>query len=205
MFYWFARDILKVFFTIFMPIKAIGKENVPKEGAFVLAMNHKSMLDVIAAGVSCPRTIYFMAKKELFKNKFVGWILKKLNAFPVDREKGDLKAIKMALGILKNEHVLGIFPEGKRVHEDEDVSAKAGVSMLALRAKTPVVPAAMVGEYGIFKRVYVVFGAPISLEKYYDTKPNGQQLLRISGEIMGQIKKIGDDSKKRLANGEKLR
>ena len=61
--------------------------------------------------------------------------------------------------------------------------------MLALRAKVPVVPGVIVGDYKLFRRVYVVFGEPISLEKYYDTKQSNEALLKISGEILDEIKK----------------
>lgn len=87
----------------------------------------------------------------------------------------------------------------------EDVAAKAGVSMLALRARVPVVPAVIVGEYKLFHRVYVIFGKPVSLEQYYDDKLSNEQLQQISEEILEEIKKMDADTKKRLAKGEKLR
>ncbi len=205
MFYSVIKVIAMIVFAPFMPRKVIGKEHIPAQGGFVLALNHRSNLDVIAGGLSCPRQLHYMAKKELFQNKLFGWFLKKLNAFPLDRAGNDLKAIKTALSLLKSGEVLGIFPEGTRVKHGEDVGAKAGVSMLALRAKVPVVPGVIVGDYKLFRRVYVVFGEPISLEKYYDTKQSNEALLKISGEILDEIKKMDADVKKRLAKNEKLR
>lgn len=205
MFYSFIRGLVKGVFSLFMPITVIGRENVPKDGGMILALNHRSNMDVVVAALACPRPLNYMAKKELFENKLLGRLIRRLNAFPVDRSGNDLKAIKTALTRLKEGRVLGIFPEGTRVKNGENVSAKAGVSMLAIRARVPVVPGVIVGEYKFFHRVYVVLGEPISLEKYYDTKQNGDDLLEISGEILKKIKKMSDDTKKRLANGEKLR
>lgn len=199
MFYSVIKVIALAVFAVFMPRKVIGRENVPMEGGFILALNHRSNFDVIMGGLSCPRQLHYMAKKELFQNKLLGWFLKKLNAFPLDRGGNDLKAIKTALSLLKSGEVLGIFPEGTRVKEGEDISAKAGVSMLALRAKVPVVPGVIVGDYKLFHRVYVVFGKPITLEEYYDSKQSGDQLLEISGEILDEIKKMSADMKKTLA------
>lgn len=199
MFYSVIKVIALAVFAVFMPRKVIGRENVPMEGGFILALNHRSNFDVIMGGLSCPRQLHYMAKKELFQNKLLGWFLKKLNAFPLDRGGNDLKAIKTALSLLKSGEVLGIFPEGTRVKEGEDISAKAGVSMLALRAKVPVVPGVIVGDYKLFHRVYVVFGKPITLEEYYDSKQSGDQLLKISGEILDEIKKMSADMKKTLA------
>lgn len=205
MFYSIIKIIAAVVFAPLFPRRVTGRENLPKEGGFVLALNHRSNIDVIIGGLSCPRPLHYMAKKELFKNKFFEWFFKKLNAFPLDRSGNDLKAIKTALALLKSGEVLGIFPEGTRVKNGEDVSAKAGVSMLALRAKVPVIPSVIVGDYKLFRRVYVVFGEPIYLEKYYDTKQSNEQLLQISGEILNKIKKMDTDVKKRLAKNEKLR
>lgn len=205
MFYTVVRALIAFVYSLFMPMTIVGRDNIPKEGGMVLALNHRSNNDVIMAAVACPRQLNFMAKKELFENKILAWIISHLNAFPLDRSGSDLKAIKTALSRLKEGKVLGIFPEGTRVKNNEDVSAKAGVSMLAIRAKVPVVPGAIVGDYKPFKRVYIIFGEPVSMEKYYDSKQTNDDLLRISGDILDEIKKIGDDTKKRLANGEKLR
>lgn len=205
MFYTIAKAIVAFIFSIIMPYKVIGRDNIPKEGGMILALNHRSNLDVIMGAVACPRQLNYMAKKELFENKLLGWLIGHLNAFPLDRVGNDLKAIKTALTVLKDGKVLGIFPEGTRVRNGEDVSAKAGVSMLALRGKVPVVPGVIVGDYKLFRKVYIIFGEPVSLEKYYDTKQSSEDLLRISGEILDEIKKMSEDTKKRLANGEKLR
>ncbi len=199
MFYTVVKFIARIIFAPFMICKVIGKENIPKEGGFVLAINHKSNFDVILAAVSCPRPLHYMAKKELFNNKFTAWFFSKVNAFPVDRAGNDLKAVKTALSILKDGNVLGIFPEGTRVKEGESVDAKAGVSMFAIRAKVPVVPAAIVGEYKLFSKLHMIFGEPIYLDEYYDAKPNGEQLLQISAGILDKIKKMDEDTKKTLA------
>lgn len=203
MFYKVIKTLAAIIFAPFMPRKVSGKENIPKEGAFILALNHRSNLDVIVGVLSCPRPLHYMAKKELFKNKFSAWFFRKVNAFPIDRAGNDLKAIKTALSVLKDGKVLGIFPEGTRVKEGEESSAKAGVSMLALRAKVPIVPGAIVGEYKLFKKVHIIFGEPISLEQYYDTKPDSAKLLQISSEILDEIKKIDANEKKLLQKGEK--
>ena len=205
MFYKVIKTLAAIVFSLFMPSKTIGKENIPKEGGFILALNHRSNFDVVFAAISCNRNLHFMAKKEIFKYKIVAWLAKKVNAFPVDRAGNDIKAIKKALSVLKDGLALCIFPEGTRVKEGESVDAKAGVSMLAIRTKVPVVPGAIVGEYKLFHKIHIIYGEPISLEEYYDSKPNNEQLLQISGEIMDKIKKMDKDAKKTLAKREKLR
>lgn len=98
------------------------------------------MHDVIFVSTSMRRQIYYMAKAELFNNRFVGWLIRKLGGFPVHRGKQDITAIKTSLQVLKRGDVLGIFPEGKRVKQGENVRAKTGVALFAYKTRCPVVP-----------------------------------------------------------------
>ena len=106
MLYTIATRLIKVLLLLGMRIKVVGRENVPKEGAFILAVNHKSNLDPVIAGAFCPRQLTFMAKEELFKNPVFGGLIKMLGAFPVSRGKGDVGAIKGAFAILKNQKAM---------------------------------------------------------------------------------------------------
>ena len=85
-----------------MKVQYIGKENVPKEGGFILACNHSSNFDPIALGGSNVRPIHFMSKSELFKNPFSAWFLTHLNAFPIKRGHNDTTSIDYAERLIKN-------------------------------------------------------------------------------------------------------
>lgn len=108
-----------------------------------------------------------MAKADLFKNKLFGGLIKKLGAFPIQRGRGDIGAIKGAFSILKNNDAMLIFPEGHRIKNGKRVKAKLGVSMIAVYAKVPVIPLCISGEYKPFHKVTVTFGKPITFEEYY--------------------------------------
>lgn len=202
MFYRFARAVVRVVCAPFFWRKVIGRENIPKTGGVILALNHRSNWDVVIAGLSCPRPLNFMAKKELFENKMLGWLIRHLNAFPLARGTGDIKAVKTAMGRLKAGEVLQLFPEGTRVKDGSDVDAKAGVAMFATRAKVPVVPGVIVGDYRAFHRITVVFGKPIYLEEYYGQKLEMQQLHKISDGILEQIRQMNLDVKRCIAGEE---
>lgn len=193
--------IIRTVLYPFMRIKVIGKENIPTDTGYVLAANHISYWDPVAMALACPDELSFMAKKELFRNPLFAWLIRSLNAFPVDRNGTDVKAIKTALSILKDNKVLLLFPEGTRMKESEqtDDDAKDGMTMLAHRSKVPIVPAAIVGNYKIFRTVRVAFGKPVYLEQYYETKLDSDTMHKISGEVLSEIRKIREETKKSLA------
>ncbi len=199
--YRFLFGLVKILLFPFLRVRVYGKENIPHGSGYVLASGHTSNWDPVVLGFACPDELNFMAKKELFKNKILAAILRSVNAFPIDRGANDVRAIKTALRVLKDNKPLLIFPEGKRIKEQNqtDDDAKNGMTMLAHRMHVPVLPAAIVGEYKIFKTVEVIFGKPIYLDKYYDMKLNNEQMHEISKEILNEIRKIGADEKKSLA------
>ena len=187
------KVIFRFTFTLLFSPKVIGAENVPKEGAMIMAANHMSNWDPPILGTYLPRTVGYMAKEELFKPAIAGAIIKSLNAFPVKRGASDRGAIKMALNILKKGLCLGIFPEGTRSRDGKLHKAQAGVSLIAAMSKAPVVPTALIGTNKIwskeekFPQLTIVFGEPI----YYEGKSNDKAALEeFSQEIMKKIENL---------------
>ncbi|WP_027481115.1 lysophospholipid acyltransferase family protein [Deinococcus pimensis] len=134
-----------------------GREHVPMQGRLIVAGNHATALDpfVISHALPGSRHVQFMAKKELFDNRFIGWFIRTGGSFPVDREGNDVGAVRVALRILQNEGVLGIFPEGTR----GGTELQGGVALLALKGKSPVLPAAV---FRRGRRWVVRFGPPLA-------------------------------------------
>ena len=173
--------------------RVVGAENVPKTGGVVLCANHISAFDPLAVAAGQKRPVHFMAKKEIFKGGIINAVLEKvLYAFPVDRQKNDMKAIKTAIQLLKGGDVVGIFAQGTRVGGDDAAAAKGGVALIAVKSNVPVVPVHIMGSYGFRKRVTVVFGQPISLEEYQGQRLNTALLTQIADRIMGQVLALGD-------------
>ena len=89
----------------------IGKDNIPKDSKYVVTCTHESYNEVIMLGMALyPNQIHYMAKKELFKNKWIGKFLTSLNAFPVDRENPGPSTLKRPINLLKDNKTVGIFP-----------------------------------------------------------------------------------------------
>ncbi|AAM24573.1 MAG: 1-acyl-sn-glycerol-3-phosphate acyltransferase [Caldanaerobacter subterraneus] len=191
MFYYFAKVIVRAIVKVIFRIKVKGLENIPKKGPVIICPNHISLLDPPVVGALLNRRIYFMAKEELFRNPFLKLLLGTgLGAFPVKRGTADLSAIKTALNHLKKGRAVGIFPEGTRSKTGKLQRAEPGVAMLAIKSKAPVVPVGIKGRYGLFSRVIINIGKPMTFEKYYDSKLSSQQLAEIGEEIMKEIAKL---------------
>lgn len=150
-----------------------GSENVPAEGAAIIACNHPGELDVVVLGYSSPRQIYFMAKEELFHiHPFLTWWLHRVGAFPVRRGRQDVQAVTKSIEIVKQGKVLGMFPEGTRDRDRGLTRGRTGAVRIALEVGAPIVPAAVVGVSRLNREwrnplrrpmVTVRFGEPIHL------------------------------------------
>lgn len=154
--FWLLRWSFLGFAKLFLGLRVYGLENVPRQGGLVVACNHMSSWDPPVAGVAVPREIHFMAKKELFERPGSRLLMLALRAFPVDRDRSDLAAVKNALRKLKSGLAIGIFAQGTRNVGDKE--ALDGAAFLAARAGVPLVPAAIWREG---RRFRVRFAAPI--------------------------------------------
>ncbi|HPL54165.1 MAG TPA: lysophospholipid acyltransferase family protein [Bacillota bacterium] len=192
MLYSFARALLIPIFLFFYNYRVIGRENIPKDGAYIVCSNHVSAIDPIFVGISIPHRMYFMAKVELFKNKLIGALMHGLGVFPIKRGEADIKGIKTSLKILNSGKVLALFPEGTRNKTDEAI-AEPGIAMIAIRSKTPVVPVAIISSYKFFRRTRVVIGKPVELAEYYGKKLLNEEYIKISLGIMDKINELKRD------------
>lgn len=164
MFYKMIRAIAAPLIKLFYPYEIINYPELDDE-AYILMSNHKSAWDPLVISVFFPRTIHWMAKRELFESPVIGWIMKRVEAISVDRDRGDTKSTIQAMRILKKGEVLGIFPEGTRVKEADYSAAKSGTALLASRTGTTILPLYIEGEYRLFRKRRYIFRDPIPFEK----------------------------------------
>ena len=187
MFYKIAKVALRILYKILFRMTVEGTQNVPKEGGAILCANHSSNFDPVTMGIYSRREICYMAKKELFENKFLRWLIVQLHAFPVDRTTADMKAFKIAVKLLKEGKVIGMFAQGTRVKAGEEKAAKAGVALFAVKAQVPVVPVAISGSCKPFSKMKIVYGKPLYLEQYRQKRLNTEALNEITEIIMKEI------------------
>ncbi len=185
-FYRTVRIIVIPIARLMFRIKCVGKENVPKEGTFVLCCNHTSMLDLVLLVALCPRAICFMAKKELFKNRFLAWVFRSMGAFPVDRGNNDLAAIRTACKIVKDGKVLGIFPEGTRYRDCKPPrEVKPGVAFVTVKTGADVLPVSIYkqGKTYPLRKVTLRFGEPIPATELCEGKLSKEQIPQVCEKI----------------------
>lgn len=181
----FIKAMVSAYYAVIYPVRLVGEENIPA-GAVILCANHISSRDPILLLLRLRRKITFMAKKELFKVKLVGAVLREAGAFPVDRGRADLSAIRESMRVLKEGGVLGIFPQGTRSAENERTEMHGGAALIEQRSKAPVVPVYIDGPYRKFRRTYIYIGRPIDLSDF-GTRSDGVTIGQVTGEIDGAI------------------
>lgn len=163
--YTLAARVAGFVLRLFGRAKIYHKDKLPSAGGYVVACTHKGWVDILWLGVALfPVKIHYMAKKELFRSAFVGWLMQKLNAFPVDRENPGPSSLKIPHQLLKKGENIGIFPSGTRT--SEEVPLKRGAVTIASRSKAPIVPVAYAGPANFKellkrKKAKIIFGDPI--------------------------------------------
>jgi 1-acyl-sn-glycerol-3-phosphate acyltransferase len=188
-----TRAVLRPLSAALFAAHAVGAENVPASGPLVVAANHRSYLDPPLLGTWFPRVLHYMAKRELFANPLIGAILRSVHAFPVDRDRADLGAIKHALETLKRGECVGIFPEGRR-NLDGAAKARGGAILIAATARCPIVPVGLVGTNLAVRRwrgarVEVRIGAPLIFQGT-ERKPTKVEIERWTEELSASIERL---------------
>jgi 1-acyl-sn-glycerol-3-phosphate acyltransferase len=182
-----VRSMLVLLLRPYFRMHVSGAEHIPREGAAIIAPNHKSFWDSFFIGVCTKRQLRFMGKTELFEGR-KGRLLVRLGAFPVRRGQSDEDALETARTILRQGGLLAVFPEGTRVRDPEELGhPRRGAGRLALESGAPLVPAAITGSDHLFagpfpkpKRVQVAFSEPIPVSEL-TSSPEG------AGEVVEEM------------------
>ncbi len=192
--------LFKRLFRFIFGIKIQGAENIPKEGPFIIASNHRSYIDPPVIASVFPEPVFFVAKEELFRNPLAGFILKHLAAIPIRRGGMDKEALRNSLNILKGGCSLCIFPEGTRAGRGAFLKPKPGVGMLVLKSGVKVLPVYLGGTDDVmprdsllpkpFRDIKVVIGKPLEYRK--DNISAGDPYRYVAEDIMKHIKELAE-------------
>ena len=190
MFYMICKILMWIPIMIFHPTSIKGKKNLPK-GRAILSVNHRSNWDYVLFGINSTTKYRVLAKKELFRNKFFGFILRNFGGIEIDREANDINAIKTCMKVLKDDKKLLVFPEGTRLKDESLVMGeiKSGLALIAIKTKTPIVPVWVRNKPKLFRRSIYYIGKPFELEEFYGKKLD-EQTLQEADQIV-RAKKIG--------------
>jgi len=197
--YKLAANVVKVILKLMgSKARVYGEENLPKDGGFIIACTHTGYVDILNLGVAMyPREIHFMAKKQLFEMKGLGWLIERLNAFPVERDNPGPSVIKIPSQLLKEGKIVGIFPSGTRNAEGSDL--KQGAITIAQLDKVQIVPAAYVGARNagdVMKRGkgYLIYGEP-----FYVTGKGKEGREQFTQHLEHELMALTEELQKRIA------
>jgi glycerol-3-phosphate dehydrogenase (NAD(P)+) len=196
-----VRALLTPFFLVYLGMKRIGREHIPKDGPVILAANHRSFFDPFVIGTMTWRPVYYVAKQELFTyNRLLSWLLNALGAFPVARGAGDQETIETAKVILGRGDIVLMFPEGTRTRPGALGKPKRGVGRLVLETGAPVIPIAIIGTEDVRKgwrirprKVRLRAGRPLNFPRVEKSSPTlaGAVTDRIWACVMLQWEWLG--------------
>jgi 1-acyl-sn-glycerol-3-phosphate acyltransferase len=174
LFYWGVHSFARAVAAFLGGVRAEGVEHVPGSGPFLLISNHQSVLDPFYIQPLCPQPVHPMAKSTQFAVPVVGFIMRRVNVFPVRRYRVDPHAVRTALRRLSLGYPVHIYMEGERTWDGGLQPPRPGTVRLALKAGVPIVPCAIDGTYDLWPRwdrrfqrghVRVAFGPPFRLPK----------------------------------------
>lgn len=195
-----VRFLLWIPLFLIFNVRWKNRKNEPgrEAGPYLVCANHQTALDVIFLAVALRhQQPHFMAKAELFKVPVLGWLVRKLGAFPVSRGTGDVGAVKHAINLLKGGRSVGVFPQGTRCAGKElrDCKVKNGAGLIAARTGAQVLPVYIKMKdrrWRFLRRVTVIVGEPIPFEEFgYNPEAPGEY-ARITGEIYERICRLDE-------------
>ena len=189
------KPILGLIFRIHYNPKIIGKENIPKEGAIIVAGNHMHVMDQCGPILASKRPIHYMAKKEYFDGKFA-WFFKMMGCISVNRSIHDEEAKEKAMNVLLDEKSLGIFPEGTRNKTDKFLLPfKFGCVSMAKKTDAYIVPFAVTGDYKFrSKNLVYRIGKPFKVTNMELPEAN-KKLERVIADL--KKKSLSEERKKK--------
>lgn len=195
-FYMRAHRIIASPIRFFSRVKIFGKDNIPKEGSYIVCSNHIAAKDVFILGASCPRQLHFLAKKELFSIPVVGWLLKLLGAVKLDRGGNDIGAIRKSVEVLKGGELLAVFPQGHRYPgvDPRNTEIKGGAALIANRSGCGVIPVFIKtknNKYRIFRMIEVIFGEPIQNSELGFSSSGRTLYDEVSKMIFSKVLELG--------------
>ena len=193
--FWFtmARGLTWFLGHTFFPVRYSGREYTGLDAPFILVSNHKHWLDPLVVGNGIKRyEVRFLGKKELVKTKVGAWLMEKLHMIVVDRHNSDLKAMRDCVNVIRQGHVLGIFPEGTRCKETTLEHMENGCAFIALRAKVPLLPVLIDKPCKLFRLTKVTYGPAVDISDLVAEGISNETAEKLNERIRTAILSLAD-------------
>jgi 1-acyl-sn-glycerol-3-phosphate acyltransferase len=203
--YYLGWSCFRLVYATYFRWRVFNPERVPLTGPVILASNHASFLDPPLVGSGLHRGINFLARESLFRFPGIGWLLRKWNSVPVDRDGGGAAGLRAILDRLLAGGAIILFPEGTRTLDGRLQPARSGVGLTVIKSNAVVVPVRVFGTYEAYGRhvkiprphqVSVKYGRPMMFKELRAeaktcTKARLKEIYRVvANEIMAAIAKL---------------
>ncbi len=210
--YWFFLRFAELVARSCFSLEVIGRENLPRSGGNLLAMNHQSYLDPpVVALASDPRPIHFLARKTLMDWPILGACFPRLNVIPIDQERPDSSALKAVIRLVRAGESTIVFPEGMRTLDGNFQPAQPGIGLIIAKTLAPVVPMRVFGAFDAmppgrkdirFCPITVKIGPPVTFTAADLSKEHGEGRViyqKLSERVMAAIRAIEPPPRYRTA------
>lgn len=201
-----VRNIVTWFCIGWCRMRVEGKENIPKEGIFIAAPTHRSIIDTpITSGIT-RRRMRFMGADKWWKNKWFGKLLTACGGFPVSRGTADREALKRCIAVLEEEQPLVLFPEGERKSGPTVQPLFDGAAYIAAKTGAPIVPVAIGGSERVMpkgakfiypKKVYVIIGEPIPAPTGANPKEQREAARALTHQLHARLQELFDEAQRK--------
>ena len=196
-FYYVGRLIVRMILLLLTRWQIKNRENIPSQGALLIVANHLNLVDPPLLVVSLGRRVIFMAKKELFQSRVVGYFVRGFGAFPVHRGQLDKKTMHQVHRLLDDGQALVMFPEGTRSKNAQLQPAFPGAALIASRSGVPIVPVGISGTEKMKGMVWMLRRPRISVNighPFYLPPVNNKltkvELAELTNSIMEHIAEL---------------
>jgi 1-acyl-sn-glycerol-3-phosphate acyltransferase len=203
--YFIGWCFFRLMYATYFHWRVFNAERVPKNGSVILAANHASFLDPPLVGCGLHRQINFLARASLFRYPGVGWLLRKWNSVPVERDGSGAAGLKAILERLLAGGAIILFPEGTRTKDGKLQPARSGIGLTVIKSDAVLIPARTFGTFECYnrkikfhlpKQLAVKYGEPMRFEKLRAeakncSKPRLKEIYQeVADEIMAAIAKL---------------
>ncbi|MCS7044765.1 MAG: 1-acyl-sn-glycerol-3-phosphate acyltransferase [Gemmataceae bacterium] len=148
----FCRVVSAHVYVLGFSLRVEGGNNLPRSGPVLAIANHQSFLDPVAIGLASPRRLIYLARKTLFRNWFFSWLIRSLNAVPIDQEGIGIDGLRTVRDQLALGKAVLVFPEGERTPTGSMVPLKPGIHLLMRKTRMAIVPVGIAGAYHAWPR-----------------------------------------------------
>ena len=191
---WFtaARALYQIATHTIFPTRTYGRAYTHMKAPYIIVSNHKHWFDpLLVGGPIKDYEVRFLGKKELVKSRIGRWMMAKLHMIVVDRHNSDLKAMRDCVNVIRQGHVLGIFPEGTRCRDTIMEHMETGCAFIALRCKVPLLPVRIDRPCRLFRMTRVTYGPPIDISDLVEEGVSNETAEKLNARIRDAILTLG--------------